>query len=67
MVINIRICSSFTKYLHLYSYSISVSTIVLKLPALGNPCVTINMNKKTKLNKNSKFKPLKCPMAYSYP
>jgi hypothetical protein len=31
-----------------------------KLPPLGNPQVTINMNKKTKLNKNSEFKPLKC-------
>jgi hypothetical protein len=30
---------------------------IQKLPLLGNPQVTINMNSKTKPNKNSKFKP----------
>jgi hypothetical protein len=28
-----------------------------KLPLFGSPQVIINMNKKTNLNKNSKFKP----------
>jgi hypothetical protein len=28
---------------------------IQKLPPLGNPQVTININKKTKLNKNSKI------------
>jgi hypothetical protein len=39
-----------------------------KLSPLGSPQVTINMNKKTKpnMNKKTKFKPFKCPMAYTY-
>jgi hypothetical protein len=34
-----------------------MSSTFPKLQLLGNPQVTINMNNKTKLNKNSKFKP----------
>jgi hypothetical protein len=60
-VFNTKICSFFTKYLHLYSYSKSVylqmSSTFQKLPLLGSPQITINMNNKTKFNKNSKLKP----------
>jgi hypothetical protein len=35
--------------------------------SLGQSHVAINMNKKIELCRNLKFKPLKCPMANSYP
>jgi hypothetical protein len=57
VVFNTKICNFFTKYLHLYSHSQNVylwmSSTSPKLPLLGIPQVTINMNKKTKFNKNS--------------
>jgi len=60
VIFNTKICSLSTKYLHLYSYSktmcLWMSSTFPKLPLLGSPQVTINMNNETKLNKNSKFK-----------
>jgi hypothetical protein len=61
VVFNTKIRSFFTKYLQLYSYSKSVYLRMFstsqKLSFLGSPQVTINMNKKKNLNKNSKYKP----------
>jgi len=61
IIFNIRIYSFFYKvftYLFLFQKCVSMNVHNSpKTPTLGSPQVTINMNYKIKLNKNSKFKP----------
>jgi hypothetical protein len=68
VIFNIKIYSFFTKYSHIYFYSqnvyLQMSSTFPKLPLLGTPKVTINMNNKTQ--QEFKIQTPNCPMAYSY-
>jgi len=71
MVFNSKIYS-FLQSAYIFTLTLKVCLYeycrqIPKTFSLGQSHVAINMNKKIELCKNLKFKPLKCPMANSYP
>ncbi len=70
VIFNTRMCNFSTKYMYFYFYSqnvcIRMSSTFPKLPFLGNPQITINININNKSQQKFKIQTTSCPIAYSY-